>query len=66
MKQATPKHHHHQAGVSPSTIPQILSLIQAKLRLFSTSGGRGSGAGLTSRRTAAVEGMAAVFSEEDI
>ena len=35
-RQATAKHHHHQAGVLPSTIPQILSVIQVKLRLCST------------------------------
>ena len=51
-KQATTKHTHHQVGVLPSMIPQILSVIQPKLRLFSTSVARGSGVGLTSLRMA--------------
>ena len=41
------KHHHHQAGGFASTIPQILSVIQCRLRLFSTSGTSSSLAGLT-------------------
>ena len=32
-KQATAKHHHHHTGVLPSMMPQILSVIQEKLRL---------------------------------
>ncbi len=34
MKHARMKHHHHHTGVFPSMIPQILSVIHEKLRLF--------------------------------
>src|SRR4051812_9840354 len=52
MKQATMKHAHHHAGVLPSMMPQILSVIHEKLRPCSTKVARGSTAGLTSRRIA--------------
>ena len=48
MKQATRKQTHHQVGVLPSMIPQILSVIHEKLRLFSTRTARGRTAGLIS------------------
>ena len=51
-KQARMKQTHHQVGVLPSMIPQILSVIQPKLRLFSTSVARGKWAVLTSLRIA--------------
>ena len=41
------KHHHHHVGVFPSTIPQIFSVTQLKLRLLRTSGGSCQGAGST-------------------
>src|SRR5258708_37618449 len=50
---ATQKQYHHHAGVLPSIIPQILSVIHEKLRLFSTSTARGKTAGFTSVRIAA-------------
>ena len=51
-KTATAKHTHHHFGVGPSMMPQTLSLIHEKLRLFSTRTGRGSTAGRTSARMA--------------
>jgi hypothetical protein len=51
-KQARMKQTHHQVGVGPSMMPQILSVIQEKLRLLPTSTARGSTAGLTSCRIA--------------
>jgi hypothetical protein len=46
------KQTHHHVGVLPSMMLQIFSVIQAKLRLFSTSTARGSEAGFTSWRMA--------------
>src|SRR5208283_3458765 len=63
MKPATPKQIHHQRGVGPSMIPQILSEIQAKLRLFSTSTARGNAAGFTSSRMAGAATVASAASD---
>lgn len=46
------KHHHHHVGVFPSTIPQIFSVTQLKLRLLRTRGGSCQGAGSTLSRIA--------------
>src|SRR3954466_9768785 len=51
-KHARMKQTHHHAGVLPSMMPQILSVIHEKLRWFSTNTARGRMAGLTSRRMA--------------
>jgi hypothetical protein len=54
MRQARMKHTHHHVGVLPSMMLQIFSVIQEKLRLFSTKIARGSDAGRTSLRMAGV------------
>lgn len=52
MNPEIPKATHHQVGVLPSTMLQILWVIQAKSRLFSTKVLRGISVGWTWSRTA--------------
>jgi len=54
------KHHHHHVGVFPSTIPQIFSVTQLKLRLLRTRGASCQGAGSTLSR---MDGRSAEESE---